>query len=439
MLGFVLQRAFPLKRTLTSLADARLVSALLGLTLLATAPAQAVESYSRVKLFDGITGGGAGTYHSYRIPSIVRTKNGHLLAFCEGRKTSTADFGQNIDIVMRRAAFNSSAGTYNSWSGQTIVLGNDSPDQWTWSNPTALVDLTQGTNGRVWLFVNRQLQTYTTAGSIPVGARYTLTIYSDDEGVTWQGLTDRTTALGGHTIQFDYVGPGVGIQKTEGAVAGQLVVPAKERNFYSNTHGSTWSVCPVPGNPYDPAVGTTITPTESTIAELTGGLLLRNDRIVNAEWNYDPGTSGNLNHKRRYESIGTNEAGFSDFMRDDALLDVNCEGSTWLYNANSPRRLMFLNSASTVTRTKMMVFISYDNGATWPRSRYLYLNTPPDNFTTHTAIQTAGKGGYSSMTKTADYHIGALVEINEPATGNRSMDYHRFNLAWILEGEPDGP
>ena len=51
----------------------------------------------------------------------------------------------------------------------------------------------------------------------------------------------------------------------------------------------------------------------------------------------------------------------------------------------------------------------------------------------------SGKGGYSSMAKTADTHLAALVEINEVATGNRSIDYHRFTLAWILNSQPDGP
>ncbi len=37
--------------------------------------------HTSIKLFDGGTGG----FHAYRIPSIVRTTNGTLIAICEGR------------------------------------------------------------------------------------------------------------------------------------------------------------------------------------------------------------------------------------------------------------------------------------------------------------------------------------------------------------------
>ncbi len=46
---------------------------------------------------------GEDGYHTYRIPAIVRAKNGDLLAFAEGRKNSAADHG-DIDIVLKRSS-----------------------------------------------------------------------------------------------------------------------------------------------------------------------------------------------------------------------------------------------------------------------------------------------------------------------------------------------
>jgi sialidase-1 len=45
---------------------------------------------------------GEGGYHTYRIPALVQTRKGTLLAFCEGRRQSRSDTG-DIDIVMRRS------------------------------------------------------------------------------------------------------------------------------------------------------------------------------------------------------------------------------------------------------------------------------------------------------------------------------------------------
>src|SRR5690606_7168541 len=53
---------------------------------------------SPIKLFDG----GSGVYHSYRIPSIIRTKKGTLIAFCEGRVDNNRDYG-NINLICRRS------------------------------------------------------------------------------------------------------------------------------------------------------------------------------------------------------------------------------------------------------------------------------------------------------------------------------------------------
>src|SRR5438094_7045457 len=41
-------------------------------------------------------------YHTYRIPSLIVTKQGTLLAFCEGRKQGPGDSGA-IDLLLKRS------------------------------------------------------------------------------------------------------------------------------------------------------------------------------------------------------------------------------------------------------------------------------------------------------------------------------------------------
>src|SRR5919109_4196243 len=46
----------------------------------------------------------AGTdgYHTYRIPAMVTSTKGTVVAFCEGRKNSRSDTG-DIDVVLKRS------------------------------------------------------------------------------------------------------------------------------------------------------------------------------------------------------------------------------------------------------------------------------------------------------------------------------------------------
>jgi sialidase-1 len=46
--------------------------------------------------------GGEGGYHTYRIPSLLVTAKGALLVFCEGRRDSGSDDGNN-DVLLRRS------------------------------------------------------------------------------------------------------------------------------------------------------------------------------------------------------------------------------------------------------------------------------------------------------------------------------------------------
>lgn len=83
----------------------------------------------------------------------------------------------------------------------------------------------------------------------------------------------------------------------------------------------------------------------------------------------------------------------------------------------------------------MRVRISYDGGLTWPVSRKIY------DWLTDSEAFAQGKGGYSSMVKTADYTIGALIEINENTgdsqNSHRFIEFHKFNLPWMLNGSTE--
>lgn len=354
-------------------------------------------------------------YHSYRIPCLARATNGNLIAFVEGRKNSSLDYG-DIDLIYKMSYDNG-----QTWSDIKFVVEEGAH---TWGNPTSVTD---EETGRIWLFFNWNSDHHAQSGHegpgfLPIvnwGERRVLATYSDDHGETWASPIDYTEALLPADQVWDAMGPGIGIQVQHGPTKGRLIIPAHNRNIYSDDHGETWQYKMVP-------TGTG----EAAIVELSQGLLLRNDRPSVANWNRS---------RTRYISRGSIEGGFANFVGDPNLPDPVSQASILRYSW-SPSRIVFLNAANNAgtgmsNRCGMTVRISYDEGETWQEQRALY----PDLSRLETCEQ--GFGGYSSLIKTMDDRIGALVEHNpNPTAGaaiNRkhSIDFHRFNLSWVKVGD----
>jgi len=89
-------------------------------------------------------------YKLYRIPGIVVTKRGVLLAYCEARKTGKSDW-DTIDIMLRRSRDNG-----RTWDGPRKIADVEgpksknpvalekkqaNPDDVTYNNPVAIADL----------------------------------------------------------------------------------------------------------------------------------------------------------------------------------------------------------------------------------------------------------------------------------------------------------
>ena len=84
---------------------------------------------------------GTDGYHTYRIPAIVTTPEGTLLAFCEGRKTSRSDHG-DLDLVLRRST---DGGT--TWAPMQIVYEEGGDARVTIGNPCPWSTRIRGASG----------------------------------------------------------------------------------------------------------------------------------------------------------------------------------------------------------------------------------------------------------------------------------------------------
>jgi sialidase-1 len=349
---------------------------------------------------------GTDGYHTYRIPTIVVTTNGTILAFCEGRKNSRSDTGK-IDLLLKRS---SDGG--KTWSAQQIIR-SDADN--VCGNPAPVVDETTG--------VVSLLMTWNLGadGEREIGSgtskdtRRVFVTHSEDDGVTWAKPQEITASIKKPDWRWYATGPANGIQLTRGAHKGRLVVPCNhtETNntsqavsrahvIFSDDHGATWQL----GGSEDELTN------ESTVVERADGSLLQNMRSY---------------QKKNRRAVATSDDGgasWSHVKLDDALIEPVCQGSilrySWpsvtpaLSSENGGRsRILFSNPAST-KRENLTIRVSYDEGATWPVSKVIH----------------AGPSAYSCLAVLPDKSIACLFERGEKSAYEK-ISLARIPLDWL--------
>ena len=171
---------------------------------------------------------GQDGYHTYRIPALLVTKAGTLLAFCEGRRNGRGDHG-DLDLLVKRSEDGG-----ETWSEQLLIYGE--PGEVTIGNPCPVVD---DDTGVIWLpFCRENDDVFMT--------------HSADDGKTWADPVDITADVKMPAWGWYATGPGVGIQLQRGEHRGRLVIPCDHREdetygngshtIYSDDHGATWQL-----------------------------------------------------------------------------------------------------------------------------------------------------------------------------------------------------
>lgn len=298
---------------------------------------------------------GMDGYACFRIPALVKTNSGALLAFAEGRKNSCSDTG-DIDLVMRRSDDNGSSWDPIEiiWDGGENVCGNPAP----------VVDRKTGT---IWLLSTWNLGSDHESRIINQSSQDTrrvFVLHSDNDGKSWSGAREITNETKLENWTWYATGPVHGIQLEKGKNKGRLLIPcdhieAGTKHYYSHViysddHGKNWHLG---GSTPQHKVN------ECTIAELDNGDLILNMR------NYD--------RSKRSRKISISKDGgesWGNIYPDDQLPEPICQASilksTWKVSSQS--LYFFSNPASETAREKMTLKISYDQCKTWPRSIVLH-------------------------------------------------------------------
>jgi sialidase-1 len=343
--------------------------------------------------------GGEGGYHAYRIPALIATPQGTLLAFVEGRKDSSEDHGHN-EILLRRSLDGGM-----TWTPTQLVKRDGTNAL---NNPTAVVDRDTGT---IWLlFIRTSTKKYQNDEQMARatgGISDMWVMHSNDEGASWAGPANITKSVNRAGWNRIIPGPGIGIQLS----SGRLMIPCNhvvgndgfDHVIYSDNHGKAWRLGGATEGNTD----------EDQIVELADGTLMLNIR------NYQG---------KGHRGIALSKDGgitWSKVSSDPTLIEPTCQASLIRYTLSpvfTRNRLLFSNPAAQDKRIKMTVRLSYDEGKTWPVAKLLNL----------------GPSGYSCLTVLSDMQIGCLYERGEHSSIEK-VTFARFSLGWLTDGADSSP
>ncbi|GAA2728552.1 sialidase family protein [Streptomyces nogalater] len=325
-------------------------------------------------------------YACFRIPALVRTTDGTLLAFAEGRVLNCGD-AADIDIVLKRSTDGG-----RTW-GPLRVVTEGAGD--THGNPAPVVDRD---TGRIWL-----AETYNTGRTDSAGCqvpcdRNPHLQYSDDDGDTWSAPRDLSPEI----LPADWnswyaTGPVHGIQLTRGRHAGRLVFGVNTETWdgtrvtanhaaliVSDDHGGHWRIGATDTWPIAADGTFRQKPSELTLAERGDGSVLVSGREQD-------GTD--LGHRTQAVSRDGGTSFTGPFRALPDLYTPQVQGSMLLLGD----RLLLACPGDPDRRRTMMLRSSWDGGRTW-------------DAVDRGTVVTTDWSGYSDLVRIGSAGVGLLYE-----------------------------
>ena len=342
---------------------------------------------------------------TYRIPGIITTGKGTLIAVYDNRYNNSKDLQEDIDVGMSRSIDGG-----QTWEPMRVIM-----DMGEWGgrserlngigDPAVLYDHKTNT---IWVAAlwmsgateNDMLWWASKPGMSPEETGQFILANSTDDGLTWSDPINITDQIKDPAWQLLLQGPGAGITLEDGT----LVFPAQFKAeigekaldggqytchstiVFSKDGGETWHI----------GAGAKPNTTEAQVVQLSDGSLMLNMR-------------DDLNRRVKDETNGRAVSTTTDFGKtwtthptsNSALQEPNCMasiiGSDLTLNGNNQRVLFFSNPNSKTARTNMTIKSSLDEGNTWPEELQVELYAP------------AGFG-YSCLTMVDENHVGIVYE-----------------------------
>lgn len=216
---------------------------------------------------------------AYRIPGLVTSNAGTLVAVYDIRYNNSLDLQEDIDIGISRSTDGG-----RSWGPMIVAMdmgcyGGHPQGENGIGDPAILVDRQTGRLFIVAVWVHglpqKSVAWFKTGNGLkPEETAQLMLAYSDDDGLTWSQPRSLTPMIKKPEWYFTFQGPGRGIQMADGTLvfATQFQDEADRTPhssiMYSKDHGETWTM------------GTAAWhhTTEAQVAEIEPGVLMLNMR-----------------------------------------------------------------------------------------------------------------------------------------------------------------
>ena len=343
-----------------------------------------------------------GDYNStnYRIPAVITAKDGSIVAVTDKRKYNEGDLPQDIDIVCNRSTDGG-----HTWSEPyTIALGTGVNHGFgdcalAWSNDD---------NGLIAGFVGGP----GLWNSTPSNPIRTYISRSYDNGQTWTEREDITDFIFGdnciipeqRTWRASFFGSGNGLRTSTGRI--MFVAAIRETTaqvlynhaVYSDDNGQTWHVSGRASTSGD----------EAKVTELVDGRILMSIRHAGNRW-YNISEDGG-------ETWQPTTSTWYD------ITAPACNGDMIRYtseNQGYDKNRLLHSVPFGSNREKVTVYVSYDEGETWPVSKCIVPYS----------------SAYSSLCILPDGTIGLYVEESYAGASGYSTVFYNFSLEWLTDGE----
>lgn len=312
----------------------------------------------------------------FRIPSMITTIKGTVIAVCDARIDRSGDVPNNIDLVMRKLEKGS-----NEWTPLKRIV--NFAGKHGAADPSLLQDRE---TGRIFVFYafcpgRNNITEGPNRERRHLMVQY---VYSDDEGESWSNPIHVDYTLREDNWQSIWSAPGRGVQLKNG----KLIIPCtinKETKVmatilvYSDDHGETWDKIEVAEKINEPQM-----------VELANG-----DWMVNAR---------NQMEFRQCRAVTISKdmgKTWSQPVGDRNLPDPNCQGSIIqnIFKVGKEKKdlLVLSNNNTGKGRRNMTVKLSDDNGKTWKYKKLIH----------------EGPSAYSCLTILPNGNIGLLYESGE--------------------------